>query len=43
LSLLASTDMNIRSSGTALEDFYLQTLLYSIVVKKGVGIQTYIE
>lgn len=35
LSLLASTDMEIRSGGTMLEDVLLQKLLYEIVIKKG--------
>lgn len=35
LSLLSSTDMNIRSSGTFLEDTMLQKLLYEIIIKKG--------
>lgn len=43
LSLLSAADMNIRSSGTALEESYLELLLYSIVVKKGGSIQTYQE
>lgn len=41
LSLLSSADMNIRSGGTALEEFYLHTLLYSIVIKKGSSLQNY--
>ena len=35
LSLLSSADMNIRSSGTLLEDTLLQKLLYEIIIKKG--------
>lgn len=35
LSLLASTDMEIRSGGSMMEDVLLQKLLYEIVIKKG--------
>ena len=35
LALLASTDLQIRSDGTALEENALQTLIYLIVVKNG--------
>lgn len=41
ISMLSATVMNIRSSGTALEQSYLEMLLYSIIVKKGASIQTY--
>lgn len=43
ISLLSSTVMNIRSSGTALEESYMEMLLYSIIIKKGASIQTYQE
>ena len=39
LAVLASTDMEIRSGGTQLEDILLQKMLYEIVVKKGAQIQ----
>lgn len=35
LALLASSDMEIRSSGTLLEDIILQKLLYEITIRKG--------
>lgn len=35
LAILASTDMEIRSNGTALEDVVLQKMLYEIILKKG--------
>ena len=41
ISMLSSTVMNIRSSGTATEESYLEMLIYSIIVKKGASIQTY--
>lgn len=41
ISMLSSTIMNIRSSGTALEESYLELLMYSIIVKKGASIQSY--
>ncbi|MCR4632099.1 MAG: DNA polymerase III subunit delta [Treponema sp.] len=40
LAILASTDMEIRSGGTQLEDILLQKMLYEIVIKKGAQIQT---
>ena len=40
LSLLASTDMEIRSGGNQLEDILLQKMLYEIVIKKGAQLQT---
>ncbi len=43
ISLLASTLMNVRSSGNALEQSYLEMLLYSIIDKGGASIQTYQE
>lgn len=41
LAILASTDMEIRSSGTTLEDIFLQKLVYEIVVKKGASSASY--
>lgn len=38
LSLLASTDMQIRSGNALLEDVLLQKLLYEIIIKKGAQI-----
>ncbi|MCQ2591268.1 MAG: DNA polymerase III subunit delta [Treponema sp.] len=38
LAVLASTDMETRSSGTLLEEVYLQKMLYEIVVKKGASL-----
>lgn len=35
LSLLASTDLALRSGGTAIQDFQMELCLYSIVEKKG--------
>ncbi|MCR4900543.1 MAG: DNA polymerase III subunit delta [Treponema sp.] len=35
LAVLSSTDMQLRSSGTAMEDILLQKMIYEIVVKKG--------
>lgn len=35
LSILAATDMDIRSGGNQLEDVYLQKMLYEIIMKKG--------
>ncbi len=35
LSILAETDMNIRASGTFLEDVYLKKMLYEIIIKGG--------
>lgn len=43
LATLASTDMEIRSGGTAMEDVLLQKLLYEIVIKKGGRIASYEE
>ncbi|MBO5137835.1 MAG: DNA polymerase III subunit delta [Spirochaetaceae bacterium] len=42
LAMIAKTDMDIRSSGTMLEDVKLQVLLYSIIKKNGEPIQDYI-
>lgn len=41
LAILASTDMEIRSSGTLLEDILLQKMLYEVVVKKGAPLSEY--
>ena len=38
LAILASTDMQIRSDGTAMENILLQKMLFEIVVKKGASI-----
>lgn len=38
LALLSRADMSIRSTGSGLEDVYLQALVYSIVVKKGASL-----
>lgn len=40
-ALLSSTDIDIRSGGQAVEDILLQTLLYSIIIKKGASIDSY--
>ena len=40
LALLSSTDMQIRSGGTAMEDVLLQKMLYEIIVKKGASLAT---
>ena len=40
LAVLSSTDMQIRSGGTAMEDVLLQKMLYEIVVKKGASLAT---
>lgn len=37
-ALIARVDMQIRSSGTGMEDTLLQTLIYSIVAKKGASL-----
>ena len=37
-ALIARVDMQIRSSGTGMEDTLLQTLLYSIVITKGASL-----
>lgn len=37
-ALLSRVDMQIRSSGTGMEDTLLQTMIYSIVVKKGASL-----
>jgi DNA polymerase III subunit delta len=41
LAELASTDMDIRSGGTLIEDTLLQKLVYEIVVKRGVSCAEY--
>ena len=40
LAQLSSTDMQIRSGGTATEDILLQKMLYEIVAKKGASLAT---
>ena len=40
LAILAATDMQIRSDGSANEDILLQKMLYEIVIKKGASIAT---
>lgn len=39
LALLSSSDMHIRSVGTSVENIVLQTMIYSIVIKKGIPIE----
>lgn len=41
LALLSQTDMHIRSTGTALEEILLNTMLYSIVFKGGIPLSQY--
>lgn len=41
ISLLSATDMQLRSSGTVLEETMIQTMLYEIIVKKGLKITEY--
>ncbi|MBQ9631124.1 MAG: DNA polymerase III subunit delta [Treponema sp.] len=41
LSLLASTDMFIRSGGTSIEDSLLQKMIYEIIIKKGASSAIY--
>lgn len=43
LALLARSDMEIRTGGTALEETILQTILYSIVMKNGEPLECYQE
>jgi len=43
LAILASTDMEIRSGGAALEDVLLQKMLYEIIIKKGGQLSAYEE
>jgi DNA polymerase-3 subunit delta len=43
LALLAQSDMEIRTGGTALEETILQTILYSIVIKNGEPLESYQE
>lgn len=38
LAILASTDMDIRSGGSAMEDVLLNKMLYEIIIKKGASI-----
>ena len=40
LAILASTDMQIRSGGSATEDVLLQKMLFEIIVKKGATMAT---
>ena len=40
LAQLSSTDMEIRSGGTAMEDILLQKLIFEIVTKKGASMAT---
>ena len=40
LAVLASTDMQIRSGGTTMEDVLLQKMLFEIIVKKGATLAT---
>lgn len=42
-ALIARVDMQIRSSGSGMEDTLLQTLIYSIVVKKGASLSVWEE
>ena len=42
-ALLSRVDMQIRSSGGGMEDALLQTMLYSIVVKKGASLAVWEE
>lgn len=41
IALLSATDMQLRSSGTALEETMIQTMVYEIIVKKGSKITEY--
>lgn len=41
LALLADSDMQIRSTGTSVEDSVLQMLVYSLIMKKGEQITEY--
>ena len=41
LADLANSDMEIRSSGTLLEDIILQKMIYEIIVKKGATCASY--
>ena len=43
LALLSRADMGIRSGGSGLEDVILQTMVYSIVVKKGASLAAWEE
>ena len=40
LAILAATDMQIRSDGSATEDILLQKMLFEIIVKKGASLAT---
>ena len=41
LAVLASTDMEIRSGGSQMEDILLQKMLYEIVIKNGAQLSSY--
>lgn len=41
ISLLSATDMQLRSSGTILEETIIQTMIYEIITKKGSKITEY--
>ncbi len=41
LSMLAQTDMTIRTTGNQIEEIALQELLYSLIIKKGRELQIY--
>lgn len=41
LAILASTDMEIRSGGSFMEDLLLQKMLYEIIIKKGALLLNY--
>ncbi len=41
LSLLSKTDMQIRTTGNAIEEVALQQVLYSLLIKKGRELQSY--
>ena len=41
LAVLASTDMEIRSGGSQMEDLLLQKMLYEIVIKNGAQLSSY--
>lgn len=43
LALLAEIDISMRSGGAALEEIFLQLLVYSITVKKGENIEKFTE
>ena len=43
LAVLASTDMEIRSGGSQMEDIFLQKMLYEIVIKGGAQLSTLVQ